>query len=194
MNSDIVEKDFVYAITAGDRKALTTLYQTMMPVVRRLVSELGNGAEADAQDVFQDAVIVIYEKMKHPEFQLSSKFSTFFYAICRNIWLTRLQKKSGNERSMSNEVLAEHPAFLHEMDILELDRRKLFEKAMLKIGLDCRKLLQLHFLKTPIPMIVQQLGFRSEGYARRRKHQCKERLIDLVKQDPAYIELLTHDR
>jgi len=42
-------------------------------------------------------------------------------------------------------------------------------------------------------MIVKQLGFRSEGYARRRKHQCKERLIDLVKQDPAYIELLTND-
>ncbi|MCC6279517.1 MAG: sigma-70 family RNA polymerase sigma factor [Saprospiraceae bacterium] len=194
MNGDITEKDFVHAITVGDRKALTTLYQLMMPVIRRLVSELGNGVEADAQDVFQDAVIIIYEKMKDPAFVLSSKFSTYFYSVCRNIRLTRIQKKSGNERSISNELLAEHPAFLHEMDILELDRRKLFEKAMLKIGIDCRKLLQLHFLKTPIPIIVQQLGFRSEGYARRRKHQCKERLIDMVKQDPAYIELLTNDR
>lgn len=38
-------------------------------------------------------------------------------------------------------------------------------------------------------MIAAQMGYSSEGYARRRKHQCKERLIERIKSNPAYEEL-----
>ena len=38
-------------------------------------------------------------------------------------------------------------------------------------------------------IIAERMGFGSEGYAKRRKGQCKDRLTELVKNDPAYKEL-----
>ena len=34
--------------------------------------------------------------------------------------------------------------------------------------------------------IAQQLGFRSEGYVRKRRHFCKEYLVNKIKEDPDY--------
>lgn len=38
--------------------------------------------------------------------------------------------------------------------------------------------------------IATEMGFASEGYARRPKFQCKDYLVDLVKKQPGYLELI----
>lgn len=183
------QTDFLSAILAGDRVALEQLYRAQFPVIRSLLRTLG-GSESDAKDVFQDAVLVVYQKAKQPDFQLTSQFSTFFYSICRNIWLSRRSKKYvSSEVTISEDAKYTADESSPETELLHVERDNLFWQAFRQLGEDCQKLLELFFQKLPMETIAAQMGFGSEGYARRRKLQCKERLVGLVKSNPAYREL-----
>ena len=165
------------------------MYVNLFPAIRRLIQEHG-GSEDDAQDVFQDAVIVIYEKAQRPEFQITSKFSTFLYSVCQNLWRSRQQKKSAAEIT-----IPDHAKYIvddsSQVDFLQVERGKLFYKALRQLGADCQKLLELFFQKRSMDDIAQAMGFASEGYARVRKSQCKDRLVELIKNDPEFLELQT---
>ena len=86
------EDEFIQAIKTGDSKGLHQIYETFLPRIRNLVTSNG-GSEDDAQDVFQSAILTIYEKVQKENFKLTSKFYTLLYGICRNLWGNRLQKK-----------------------------------------------------------------------------------------------------
>ncbi len=133
-------------------------------------------------------LIVVYEKAKKPDFQLTSQFSTFFYGVCRNLWMSRQQKRSASE-----VTIPDHAKYIPDdspdVDLLQADRGKLFYKVLRQLGDDCQKLLQLFFQKLSMDEIAQQMGFASEGYARRRKSQCKDRLVELIKSAPEFVEL-----
>lgn len=163
------------------------MYATLFPAIRRLIQEHG-GSEDDAKDVFQDAVMVMYEKAQRPDFQLTSKFSTFLYSVCQNLWRSRQQKKSALELT-----IPDHAKYIidesSQLDFLQVERGKLFYKALRQLGADCQKLLELFFQKQSMDEIAQAMGFASEGYARVRKSQCKDRLVEIIKKDPEFPEL-----
>lgn len=183
----VSQSDYLSAIVSGDRPGLVRMYAALFPAIRKLVRDYG-GSEEAAKDVFQDATIVVYEKAQKPGFQLTSQFSTFFYGICRNLWMSRQQKKSASE-----VTIPEHAKYIpdesHDVNLLQVERGKLFYKALRKLGEDCQKLLQFFFQQMSMEEIAREMGFASEGYARRRKSQCKDRLVDLVKKDPEFAEL-----
>jgi len=57
------------------------------------------------------------------------------------------------------------------------------------LGPDCQQLLQLFFAKVKMAAVAERMGYASEGYAKKRKYQCKEQLIKHVKADARYAEL-----
>ena len=183
------EINYLPAILSGDRAALKQMYAALFPIIRGLIRDYG-GSEDDAKDVFQDAVIVLYEKAQQSDFQLTSKFSTFFYGVCNNLWRSRQQKKSASEVTIPDHAkyIADSSA---EVDLLQVERGKLFYRALRQLGGDCQKLLELFFQKRNMDEIAQEMGFASAGYARVRKSQCKDRLVELVKNDAEFPELKT---
>ncbi len=190
ISTTMEQSDYLAAILAGDRVALRTLYEQQRPIIRGLVRNYG-GSEADAKDIFQDAVLLVYQKAQRPDFQLISKFSTYFYGVCHNLWLNRCTKKS----TTAEVTLTEDAKYIPddsslEEDLMNVEQGKLFWRAFRQLGEDCQKVLELFFQKIPMEAIAAQMGFGSEGYAKRRKRQCKDRLTELAKQDPAYLELL----
>lgn len=181
-------RDYIAAILSGDHTLLRQLYRELFPMVRQMVRENG-GTDDDAKDVFQDSLMVIHARAKEPDFQLTSQFSSFLYGIAYNRWRSRRKKKSNQEVTIPEgmEYTADgQPEFDHD----RLERQKLFDKAFAQLGPDCRELLLLFFQKTPMTEIAARLGFASDNYARKRKHECKERLFDLIKKHPEYRELL----
>lgn len=184
------QPDFVKAIQDGDAGVLRRLYAEQLPRIGRLITDNG-GTESDAQDIFQDAVLLVYQKSRQPGFQLTSQFGTYFYSICRNLWLNRRTKKSAtSEVTFSEDIKYMEDPALTEADQLFVERGNLFWNAFQKLGADCQQLLKLFFEKTPMAAIAERMGYASEAYARRRKMQCKQYLTLLVKNDPAYPELL----
>ena len=69
-----------------------------------------NGSFDDARDIFQEAMIALYEKVQLEHFTLSCQIKTYLFSICKNLWLKRLQQMgkystplSAQEESISVE-------------------------------------------------------------------------------------------
>lgn len=181
------KNEFINAIVTGESNGLRQIYAEFLPKIRRLVTNNG-GREEDAQDVFQNAILVIFEKASKPEFKLTSSFYTLLYGICRNIWGNRLQKKSFKEVTLLEDIkyLSEENI---EADLIKLEEQNMFWSAFQHLGEDCQKLLRLFFDKEKMEKIAQMMGFSSVNYAKKRKFQCKEKLVSLIQNDQRFNEL-----
>lgn len=146
------------------------------------------GSENDAEDIFQEALIIVFKKIKdEQDFELTAAFTTYIYSISRLLWLKHLRNIKKIEidplnRDHEERIEFEEPSPVQDKDL----RQAIFQRALLKIPEDCQKILRLTGQDITSKEIARQLGFRSETYVRKRRHFCKEFLINKIKEDPAY--------
>lgn len=181
-------------ILRNDTIVLQYIYKNFFSNINFFIKK-NNGDEEDANDVFQEAIIIIYRKLKANELLLDCTFDTYLYSICRLLWLKELEK-----RKIEKETIKDNHEFNDEIydDALEItidlnERYKLYQKHFALLGKDCQKVLQLHFDKVPLQTISDMMGFKGEGYARIHKFRCKEYLIKSIKQDLEYTNILNGD-
>ena len=65
-------------------------------------------------------------------------------------------------------------------------RQAIYQRTLMKIPEDCQRILRLTAQDISSKEIARQLGFRSESYVRKRRHFCKEYLVNKIKEDPDY--------
>ena len=183
------EKDYIQGIITGDNPLIREIYEKYSQPILRLVQNNSGNAE-DAKDIFQEGLMLIYQKAKEPDFKLTSSFFTYFYSICRFIWMNRLRKKSSSEVTL-NEEITSTISDLSTPEIEQNEKMVLYRKKFLLLGADCQKVLNLFLKKVSMAEIVEMMGYSSVGYAKKRKFKCKEQLIKLVSSDSSYQELIT---
>ncbi len=154
------------------------------------------GSEDDASDIFQEAIIIIYRKIKENDLVFEkSSFKGYLFSVCRFLWLKQLEK-----RRIEKEKLIDSLPFqedLYDDNLNELaeknERYGLYQKHFGTLSSDCQKLLQLFFEKVSLKDIAKVMGYKSEKYAKKRKFKCKELLISRIKQDAEFKKILEDD-
>lgn len=187
--------ELLNGIHRNDTIVLQYIYKNYYSKINFFVRK-NNGDEEDANDLFQEAIIIIYRKLKANEVLLDCTFETYLYSICRFLWLKQLEK-----RKIEKEKMKDNHEFNDELyddgleKVVDLNERyKLYQKHFANLGKDCQKILQLYFDKVPLKNIAQIMGFKSEKYAKKRKFKCKEYLINSVKQDLEYNKILSRNQ
>ena len=180
-------QDLLQALLSGDNEGIRQIYRLYLPRAGNLITRNGGSAE-DAKDIFQEALVILYEKAGKPDFQLNSSLYTLIYGICRNLWGNRLQKKSRGNVSFSDDDKYQLDEDI-EKSIEEAEENRIFWDAFGQLGEDCQKLMRLFFDKARMEKIAELLGYGSVSYAKKRKFQCKERLVSLVKADLRFQDL-----
>jgi len=181
-------EEILQGIRQNDIKVLQYVYKTFYSYVKYfIISNSGN--EDDAKDIFQEALVVIYRKLDENQLNISCTFKTYLYSVCRLLWLKQLEKrKIKNELSIDKEnfiELADDTKEISEQN----EKYRLYQKYFKRLGEDCRKVLEMSLEKIPLKQIAEIMGYKSEKYAKKRKYQCKERLIKEIKNDPTFKEL-----
>ena len=72
----------------------------------------------------------------------------------------------------------------------EEERYRLYRAKFRELSENCRRVMSLYFQKVPMEEIAQLMGFASVNYAKKRKYQCKEKLVSLVRADESFSQLL----
>lgn len=181
------ESNIVKGFLAGKEEVISLFYEHNFQKIKVFI-EKNSGTETDAEDVFQEAIIVTYQKLRAGTLQLECSLGTYVFAVSRNIWMNTLRKRN---RVRSWEKLPEISIALHNTileDIHTLERLALYQKYFLKLGENCQRLLGFFFSGKRMSEIANIMGY-SEGYSRKKKFECKKRLIEMVEQDPLYEEL-----
>src|SRR5688572_17798720 len=74
----------------GHNAAFQLLYKFYFPSIDSYVRQ-NMGNKEDAEDIFQEAIMVLLQKVRQPDFALTSALKTYLYAIAKNLWLKRLR-------------------------------------------------------------------------------------------------------
>jgi RNA polymerase sigma factor (sigma-70 family) len=169
------EKVLLQGLASNDRKAIETIYKLHYKMVQALVVH-NNGTADDAKDVFQEAIVVLYEKVTGGLFELNCQLKTYLYSVSRRLWLRRLQQQSRYLLSdTENEYLAvEEDTDEHARRDLEYG---LMEKAINSIGEPCKSLLEAFYIhKRGMQEIAAAFGYTNADNAKNQKYKCLVRL------------------
>jgi len=173
-----------------DSGIIRYIYKEYYPTIKYLITT-NSGTETDAEDVFQDALVVLFKKIIKEDLILTSSFKTFLYSICRNLWLQRLDRRVFSDEFLEMEDLSELQDNLHlEQSEEEHEKYRLFQQHFLKLSEDCQKILQLFLGRTSLKEIAEIMGFKTEKYAKTRKFMCKEKLKNSIINDPNFKKYL----
>lgn len=151
-------------------KASEKLY-AYFPVVRKQILA-NSGSRQDAEDIYQEALIVFFRKVQNPEFILTSSINTYLYSICRYLWSDVLKKRKIKTKvhTDTNEI-AGNDTIWEEQE----EKIKLAEQAVNRLGQRCKQLLQLFYYgKVDLKTIAQKMGFANEKVAKNQKYRCLE--------------------
>ena len=147
-----------------------------------------NGSNKDAEDIFQDAIIIIFLKVKDEKLIITCNFNTYLYSVCNKLWLKYLEKNKNNIKT--NSFINETNEFdIEDELILKNEKFKLYQKHFKKLSKTCQNVLQLTIKKMPLKKIATKTGFKNAKSVKRRKYKCKKRLIRNIKSDPAYRQI-----
>lgn len=168
-------------------KAVQEIYDLALPTIIIWIKQ-NNGSEADARDVFQEALIAIFQKVQNGELQLTCTLKSYLKAVCKYIWLAKIRNRKNRKEQTLEDIEQVQLDEDMQQRIENAERNQLFFKHFDKLDHKCRQILQWYFDKVPLKEIAKRLN-TSEGYIKKRKFQCKEKLIQLIKKDPLYFEL-----
>lgn len=177
----------------GDDLALKELYEGIYPHVEAFILK-NSGTQAEAADIFQDAVIAFYRQVKKEKFDENYTISSFIFSVSRNMWYN--QAKKNNRKVELNEETHDKPEDTNVMDDLISRERENNINYLLSFLEDrCRTILiYAIYHKFSMTTIKEKLGFRSEDVAKTKHYKCKQKLIKVLKQNPSLKNLImTHE-
>jgi len=146
--------------------------------VRNYVAK-NNGVVEDAEDLLQDALVVFWQNVRKPGFELTSKISTYIMAVCKNLWLKQLGK---NSRMMGEEMItpqahSETPNPGQNMDLQKI------HAALDELGDTCKNILTMfYFDGYDMETIAKTLQFNNSDTVKAKKYQCFKKLEEIVKR------------
>jgi len=170
------DSEVVLGILNDSKETLGRLYTSYFPMILQLVLK-NNGNEDDAKDIFQESIIVLYNKVKSGDFELNSKLKTFLYSVCRRLWLKRLNAESRMVRNIQDfsEIMAvEDDLEKHE----EKDRQfELMESALNHLGEPCKTIIEDYYIQNKsMQEICKKFGYTNADNAKTQKYKCLQRL------------------
>jgi RNA polymerase sigma factor (sigma-70 family) len=159
---------FVRALKAKDEKAIYDLYTAYYPSVEKFVV-MNSGTSQDADDIFQETVLVVLEYISRDTFQLRCSLKTFLFAIARRLWLKYLRDRSREETLAELEIGQED--FLSHWEEVERSERKYdsLPQVLSRITAHCSGLLKQLFLTGKIPE-----HYKNDHSFRNQKYKCLE--------------------
>lgn len=170
------DSDILEMIRQGDETALDYLYKKNYKMMVNLIVK-NNGSEDEAKDIFQDALIVFWQKASSNNLVLTSKISTFLYSICQNLWRKELDRKS---RHTDSEGFDKGETADYDRE----ERIQIVQKCLNELGDVCKKILSYYYFEElSMQDIADKMGFANADTAKTKKYKCKLELDRLIKEN-----------
>lgn len=179
MKAEQNEQALLKGLANNDSRAIETIYKDNFNMVQAFVLN-NNGSYDDARDIFQEAMIALYEKAQSESFVLTCQIKTYVYSICRRLWLKKLQQMgrfSNQVDNLDETIQVDEDLEIHQKRNAEF---VIMERAMSSLGEPCKSLLEGYYLKK---MGMQELaaafGYTNADNAKNQKYKCLMRLKKL---------------
>ncbi|WP_118950630.1 RNA polymerase sigma factor [Taibaiella helva] len=172
------DTELLTGLAAGNREAVAAIYKLYHTVLTKWILSRG-GLEADAEDVFQEALVVLFEKARSTEFCLTCKLSTYLFAICKRLWFKKMER-SATYYQLAEDDEGNEPGTYDEDLRLYLEKEEQYEQlalAMTQLGEPCAALLKAFYEeKKNMQEIAAAFHYTNAENAKTQKYKCLTRL------------------
>jgi len=179
------EQQLLAALGAGDRSATHNIYQQYYHIINGWLIKNG-GSSADAADLFQEAMVVLFGKAQDEDFRLTCSIGTYLFAVSKNLWYKKLQKQGREPVFLNDNIENEEDGsgIVYEDDInVHHEREAHYEQlnsALDQIGEPCRSLLMAFYHQDKnMQEIAADFGYTNPDNAKNQKYKCLARLRKL---------------
>ncbi|MGZ3900602.1 MAG: RNA polymerase sigma factor [Bacteroidia bacterium] len=192
-NLQLTDSQFLQGLRMGNNEVLAALYKKYYNIVLKLVVN-NSGTSDAAKDVYQETIIVLYENVKKPHFELNCQLQTFIYSVAKRLWLKQL-KKNGHTFLMKEDGEAEIADVSEDVSHHEKKEQD-FEKvnqSLSQLGEPCATLITDFYVhKMSMDAIAEKFGYTNADNAKNQKYKCLQRLkksfFDKVSVEQSEIE------
>jgi RNA polymerase sigma factor (sigma-70 family) len=173
---ELIDNDLLKGLAEGDRKSTELIYKNHFNMIQTLVIN-NSGSTDDARDIFQEALVVLFEKVRMGSFELNCQLKTYLYSVCKRLWLKRLHQSS---RYLAAGIEVESTVSVEE-DMVAHEKRdadyELMNKAIGNLGEPCKSLLEAYYInKMNMQDIASRFGYTNADNAKNQKYKCLMRL------------------
>jgi RNA polymerase sigma factor (sigma-70 family) len=160
-----------------NRDSFERLYERAFPRVAAFISKM-HGSFNDARDLFQDALVIYYEKKLSEGFEITMSEEAYVLGIVKHLWFRKFKHDSKNtsldEVELNLTLTDELENTPNESKLLDLLERT---------GKRCLELLNaFYYEKKSVREIARSFRYRSEHSAAVQKFKCLEKIRDTVKE------------
>ncbi|MCB9224494.1 MAG: sigma-70 family RNA polymerase sigma factor [Crocinitomicaceae bacterium] len=153
-------------------KAFRSLY-SYYPKVEKYIL-INSGSKEEALDVFQDALVVLYEKVQTLEADTEIKIDGFLINTCKFIWLNELRKKKVR---ISDEEKLDQLGYENEINeqLQKEEKYQIIDAVIQQLGNKCRSILELFYFRAfSMEAIAKKFGYKTVKSAKVQKYKCME--------------------
>jgi hypothetical protein len=171
------EDQFIDGLRTGNDEVLSALYKKYYNIVLKFIVN-NSGTQEAAQDIYQETIIVLYENVQKPGFELNCQLQTYIFSIAKRLWLKQLKKSSKtflfkedgeNELVDVSEEITEHLNKEVELDKLT--------QSLTELGEPCATLIKDFYVhKLSMDEIAEKFGYTNADNAKNQKYKCLQRL------------------
>ncbi len=178
------DKEIVEYLKNREEHIICYLKKKYYPLIRLMIMDKG-GDSNDAKDVFHEALVIIISKIDNGEFVIKYKFHSILIAMCKNLWLVELRKRSFEEESQDDSLATQN-------DFSENYDRQLYWKIIREnyrqLDTVCQTVLKLTWREIPLEEIAKEMN-TTYSYAKKLKCECNQKFIEGIKLHPEYYKL-----
>lgn len=171
------EDQFIDGLRTGNNEILNALYKKYYNIVLKFIVN-NSGTQEAAQDIYQETIIVLYENVQKPGFELNCQLQTYIYSISKRLWLKQLKKNSKTflfKDDDENEVVdVTEDITAHETKEAELEK---MNQSLAELGEPCATLIKDFYIqKLSMDEIAEKFGYTNADNAKNQKYKCLQRL------------------
>jgi RNA polymerase sigma factor (sigma-70 family) len=167
------DKALIQGIRNHDSPVLQHVYDTYYPIIEGYIVH-NQGSRDQARDIFQEAMIVVYNKVKLGQLELTCKFGTYLFAICKKMWIQERKKYLlRNEKLRQQAMVVEDPGPADD-PLLQNHLNHLFNKHFGDLSEDCQKILSMYFNNFSVEDIRTAMNYKNLHHTADRKYRCKK--------------------
>ncbi len=183
--------DIISGLKGGNVTAsVEALYERYFSESIDLVKFMG-GNEEDGADVFQEAVLVLIEKINEKIFREESTIKTFLFSIIRNAWLMELRTRERRKKRENFYTIGE--STIQQAALLN-DSLSNIQVLFNLLGEVCKKILiGFYFENKSMKELLEEFEFRNEQVLRNRKHTCMRKLKEILSENQELLHSLKSD-
>lgn len=171
----MTEQQILDHISNGDEVALDYLYKKHYAMMTKMVLK-NNGTMEEANDVYQEALIIFWQKAISGNLKITSKISTYLYSICKNYWMKELNRK----KRLS---YADHEGSTFQSDHGDIIS-KVVKEAIEALGDPCKSVLTYYYFnEMSMSDIADRMNYSNADTVKAKKYKCKKRLDILIKKN-----------